>query len=105
MVEKSGRMLRQRQREPQIVPAYLVVQRTMIYRDAVMPLLIAKYGGKAVARGDVEVEGIHNNRSMVMFEFPSMNDLRDFWNSPEYVPVKKLREGAAVLDVWAVPGA
>jgi uncharacterized protein (DUF1330 family) len=39
-----------------------------------------------------------------MFEFPSMEDLRAFWNSPEYVPVNKLREAAAVLDVWAVLG-
>jgi len=94
------------------MPAYLVVQRTMNdpvqyqkYADAVRPL-IAKFGGKAVARGDIEVlEGAHNSRSMVVFEFPSMEDLRAFWNSPEYVPVKKLRESAAVLDVWAVPGA
>ena len=26
------------------------------------------------------------------------------WDSPEYVPVKKLREGAAALDIWAVEG-
>ena len=94
------------------MPAYLVVQRSISdpaqyqkYGQAVLPL-IAKYGGKAVARGDIEVlEGARNDRNMVMFEFPSMEDLRAFWNSPEYVPVKKLREGAAVLDVWAVAGA
>lgn len=70
-----------------------------------MPL-IAQYGGKPVARGDVEVlEGAPNGRTVVMFEFPTMEHLRAFWNSPEYVPIKKLRESAAVLDVWALPGA
>lgn len=94
------------------MPAYLIVQRTISdpaqyqkYAQAVLPL-IAKHGGKAVARGPIEVlEGTHNDQNLVMFEFPSMEDLRAFWNSREYGPVKKLREGAAVLDVWAVPGA
>lgn len=93
------------------MPAYIIVQRSISdpvqyqkYGQAVIPL-ITKYGGKAVARGDIEVlEGAPNSRGMVMFEFPTMEDLEAFWNSPEYVPVKKLREGAAVLDVWAVPG-
>jgi uncharacterized protein (DUF1330 family) len=59
-----------------------------------------------VARGDINVlEGAANDRSMVIFEFPSMDALKAFWNSPEYVPVKKLRERAGKLDVWAVPGA
>jgi uncharacterized protein (DUF1330 family) len=41
---------------------------------------------------------------MVMFEFPSIDAVHAFWNSPDYVPIKKLREGAAVLDIWAVEG-
>jgi uncharacterized protein (DUF1330 family) len=41
---------------------------------------------------------------MVLFEFPSLEAIHAFWDSPEYVPVKKLREGAAVLDAWAVDG-
>jgi uncharacterized protein (DUF1330 family) len=41
---------------------------------------------------------------MVIFEFPSMDAIHAFWNSPDYVPVKKIRQGAATLDVWAVAG-
>jgi uncharacterized protein (DUF1330 family) len=41
---------------------------------------------------------------MVVFEFPSMDSIYAFWNSPEYIPVKKLRGGAATLNNWAVPG-
>jgi uncharacterized protein (DUF1330 family) len=35
---------------------------------------------------------------------PPSRGIHAFWDSPEYVPVKKLREGAAVPDVWAVEG-
>jgi uncharacterized protein (DUF1330 family) len=69
--------------------------------------LIEKHGGKFIVRGGTveALEGRHDGRRMVVFEFPSMEALKTFWDSPEYGPVKKLREGAAVLDVWAVQGA
>ena len=53
----------------------------------------------------VEVlEGSHDGRRLVIFEFSSMEDTLSFWNSPEYAELKKLRERVAKLDVWAVPG-
>ena len=60
--------------------AYLVVQATIAdepkyqkYREAVVPF-IASFGGKfAAKRAKVEVlEGEHDTRSVVMFEFPSI---------------------------------
>lgn len=96
------------------MPAYLIVQRTISdegqyqkYRDAVLPLMIGKFGAKVIVRsGDIQaLEGQHDGRPMVVFEFPSMEAIHAFWNSPEYQPIKKLRQGAAVLDIWAVPGA
>ncbi|WP_426434490.1 DUF1330 domain-containing protein [Bradyrhizobium genosp. P] len=30
-----------------------------------------------------------------MFEFPTMEAIHAFWDSPDCVPIKKLREGAA----------
>lgn len=92
--------------------AYFIVQSTISdeaqyqkYRDAVIPLM-ARFGGKILVRGaKVEaLEGHHDGRRMVIFEFPSMDAIHDFWNSPDYVPVKKIRDGAATLDVWAVAG-
>jgi uncharacterized protein (DUF1330 family) len=75
------------------------------YRDAVVPF-IASFGGKFAAKGaKVEVlEGEHDTRSVVMFEFPTMEAIHAFWNSPDYVPIKKLREGIATLNVWVFPG-
>ena len=92
--------------------AYFVVQVTISdqaqyqkYREAVVPLM-AKFGGKVVARGaKVEVfEGEHDNRPVVMFEFPSMDAIHSWWGSPDYAPVKKLREGIATINAWAFPG-
>ena len=94
------------------MPAYFVVQATITdearyqkYRDAVVPF-IAGLGGKLAARGaKVDVlEGEHDTRPVVLFEFPSMEAIHAFWNSPDYPPIKKLREGAATINVWAFPG-
>jgi uncharacterized protein (DUF1330 family) len=99
-------------KEALIMSAYFVVQATITnepqyqkYREAVVPF-IAKFGGKIVARGaKVEVfEGEHDTRPVVMFEFPTMEAIQAFWNSPDYAPIKKLREDAATINVWAFPG-
>jgi uncharacterized protein (DUF1330 family) len=97
------------------MPAYLIVQlrftggdRTALtpYRTAVGPLA-ERFGGRYLVAGGAKVEtleGSHDGRSFVMFEFPSMEAIRAFWSSPDYADVKKLRAGLAELDVWAVPG-
>jgi uncharacterized protein (DUF1330 family) len=98
-------------KKEQKMAAYLMVQSTIRdpaqyqkYRDAVLPL-IKSFGGKVVVRGAVEVfEGEPDARPMVVFEFPSLEAVKAFWNSPDYVPVKQLREGVATLNVWAVTG-
>jgi uncharacterized protein (DUF1330 family) len=71
------------------------------------PILSLAVGEKPIVRGGkVEaLEGQPDGRPMVVFEFPSMEAIHTFWNSPEYVPVKKLRQGAATLNIWAVPGS
>ena len=95
------------------MPAFFIVQAAIIdevqyqkYREAVVPF-IAKFGGKLTARrAQVEVfEGEHDTRPVVMFEFPSMDAIRSFWNSPDYPAIKKLREGAATINAWAFPGS
>ncbi len=92
--------------------AYLIVQVKIVreqgwpdYRAAVGPLA-ERFGGRYLVRGaDVEVlEGAANERRLAVFEFPSVAAIHSFWQSPEYAEVKRLREGAAELEVWAVPG-
>lgn len=74
------------------------------YQARVQPL-IAAHGGRLLATGaNLEVlEGEHDGRRLIVFEFPSMEALRAFWQSPEYAEVKLLRAGAARIDAWAVP--
>lgn len=91
--------------------ALLIIQARVLKKDgykayqaAVQPL-IATFGGKLRATGtQLEVlEGAHDGRRLVVFEFPSMEAIRGFWASPEYSQVKLLRREAAKIDVWAVP--
>jgi len=93
--------------------ALLVIQATVLHKEqyrkyqaAVHPLMEAR-GGRLKASGvGLEVlEGAHDGRRLIVFEFDSMDAIRGFWSSPEYAQVKQLREGAAKIDVWAVPGS
>jgi uncharacterized protein (DUF1330 family) len=69
--------------------------------------VIAAYGGRYLVRGgEVEIlEGTHDGRRIVILEFPSMDALHGFWNSPDYARVKALRTGAAEFDLIALQGA
>jgi uncharacterized protein (DUF1330 family) len=74
------------------------------YQALVQPLIEA-CGGRLRASGlDLEVlEGEHDGRRLLIFEFPSMDAVRAFWQSPRYAEIRPLRAGAASVDVWAVP--
>lgn len=93
------------------MPALMIIQamvseknRYKAYQEGVKPL-IESFGGRLKASGvGLEVlEGAHDGRRLLIFEFPSVEAIREFWRSPAYAAVKPLREGAATIDVWAVP--
>ena len=95
------------------VAALLIIQASVLHREAyrayqaaVQPL-IQRFGGRLRATGvGIEVlEGGSPGRRLVVFEFPSMEALRSFWSSPEYADLRRLREGAAEVDVWALPAS
>lgn len=71
------------------------------------PDAIARYGGKFIVRGGeiVTLEGEPEKRRLVVLEFPSMRRAQEFFHSPEYTRVKRLRAGAAVGQFLAVEGA
>ena len=92
--------------------AYMVVQLNVTdaekfarYREAV-PSVVEAFGGRYIVRGaTVEVlEGSHDGRRFVLFEFPSVEAIKRFWHSPEYAKVKPLRDNAADVDAWVVAG-
>ena len=75
------------------------------YREQA-PAAIARYGGKYLARGGkVEVlEGDWNPQRLVILEFESMERFHEWYNSPEYAPLKQLRREAAVTAFVIVEG-
>jgi uncharacterized protein (DUF1330 family) len=92
--------------------AYIVVQADVTnpqrYAEyaKLSPGIIAKYGGKFLARGGktVTLEGPPAKNRMVVIEFPSLEKAEEFYRSPEYTAAKKLRAGAATAQFIAVEG-
>jgi uncharacterized protein (DUF1330 family) len=76
------------------------------YRLAALPLL-EQYGARYVlrARRAECLEGSWDGRVMAVLEFPSLEVAKRFWNSPEYLDLKALRQAAAEMDVILVEGA
>ena len=70
------------------------------------PATIARYGGKYLARGgEVQVlEGDWNPQRLVILEFESMERFKEWYNSPEYTPLKQLRREASVTEYVVVEG-
>ena len=81
------------------MPAYMIVQIKVTreegwpeYREQVSRLFAAHGGRYLVRGGPVEVlEGSHDGRRLVVFEFPSMAVIRSVWNSPDYARVLESR--------------
>lgn len=67
--------------------------------------ILEKYGGKFLVRaGHSEiVEGNPKERNAII-EFPSYSKALECWYSAEYQEVKKIREGAAEVDVVIIEG-
>jgi len=95
------------------MPAYMIVQLKVTDADkfaayrAAVPGVVEAFGGRYLVRGgEVEVlEGSYDGRRLVLFEFPSVEAIKRFWHSPEYAKVRPLRDNAAEVDAWVVPGA
>lgn len=75
------------------------------YRAAV-PDMIKKYGGRYLVRGgEFEVlEGDWQPRRLVVLEFPSMDDVKKFYDSDDYRDLKAVRIASTRGNVIAVEG-
>jgi uncharacterized protein (DUF1330 family) len=75
------------------------------YRKEV-PATIARYGGRYLVRGGaVETkEGGWSPKRLVVLEFPSVEDARRWYESPDYAPALALRLKAASSRVVIVEG-
>jgi uncharacterized protein (DUF1330 family) len=73
---------------------------------AEVPATIERYGGRYLARGGaVEVlEGDWDPQRLVVLEFESMERFREWYDSPEYAPLRRLRGEAAATQFAVVEG-
>ena len=71
------------------------------------PDAVDAHGGSFIVRGgDHEVlEGAADDRRIVVLQFPSMEDARAFYNSPQYSAARQVRDGAAEMEMTLVDGA
>ena len=70
------------------------------------PRLINRFGGRFIVRGgELEMlEGEEETVRLAVIEFPSMDDAKRFYRSEEYQAVKRLREGAGEVQIYAIDG-
>jgi uncharacterized protein (DUF1330 family) len=75
------------------------------YRRQV-PAMIAAHGGRYLVRGGATevLEGDGVPRRQVILEFPDMARLKAFYHSPEYAPMKALRQRASRGTLVAIEG-
>jgi uncharacterized protein (DUF1330 family) len=94
------------------MPAYIIARIDVTdwdrYKEYVKatPGVIAKFGGRFIVRGGekVTLEGPEETRRVVLVEFPSMEQARAFYASAEYEAVRRLRMGAAEVQLIAIEG-
>jgi uncharacterized protein (DUF1330 family) len=94
------------------MPAYVIAEVNVTdpqayeeYRKLV-PGTVEKYGGRFLARGG-KVEGKEGNWNparLVILEFPSLEQARKWYDSPEYAPALALRLRAANAKLLIAEG-
>ena len=97
---------------PATKKAYLVVQSDVTNAEQyaayakLTPAIVEKFGGKFLARGgrNTTLEGPKAPARVVVIEFPNFDAATGFYNSPEYVAARKIRSGAAAMQMVAVEG-
>ena len=94
------------------MPAYVIVETDILdpeqyerYKQA-SPGAVASGGGRFLARGGelAVLEGDWHPKRLVVLEFDDLDAAQRFYASPVYQETKRLREGAAKLNMVAVQG-
>ena len=94
------------------MPAYVIVETDIHDPEqyeqykAASPAAVAGGGGRFVARGGelAVFEGDWSPSRLVILEFPDLETAKAWYASENYQEAKKLRDGAARLNMVAVEG-
>lgn len=94
------------------MPSYIIVDIHITdpvvyeeYRRAAAPTL-APYGGRYCVRGGATevLEGEWRPGRLVVLEFPDSGQARAWWSSPEYTPLRAIRQRSATSSMILVEG-
>lgn len=94
------------------MPAYVIVEIEIHDPESyeaykkLTPASIAAYGGKFIVRGGKteSLEGDWNPQRLVILEFPTLEQAKTWWASPEYTPAKEIRQMAAKTRMLVAEG-
>jgi uncharacterized protein (DUF1330 family) len=75
------------------------------YRRLATPT-VHQYGGRYIVRGGRTevIEGTRIPARVVVLEFPSPDQARAWWDSPEYRPLRAIRQRTATTSMILVEG-
>ena len=70
------------------------------------PASIEAYGGRFIVRGGKSeiLEGNWQPERLVILEFPSVERVKEWWNSAEYSKAKSIRQRVAYTDMLVIEG-
>ena len=94
------------------MPAYVIADVEVLdaalyetYRQQV-PATIAEFGGRYLVRGGAltVLEGAWSPKRCVILAFPSMAQLKAWYDSPAYVPLRAIRERSTKSNLVMVQG-
>ena len=94
------------------MPAYLIADIEITdplgydeYKKRV-PAVIAAHGGRYLARGGASevLEGTWRPKRSAIIEFPNLASMKAFWESPEYQPLREIRERSAKSNLVVIEG-
>ncbi len=94
------------------MPAYLIADIEVTdpvgyheYKKRV-PAVIAAHGGRYLARGGASevLEGTWRPKRSAIIEFPNLVSMKAFWESPEYQPLREIRERSAKSNLVVIEG-
>jgi uncharacterized protein (DUF1330 family) len=94
------------------MPAYVIVEIEIHDPESyeaykkLTPASISAYSGKFIVRGGKteSLEGDWNPQRLVILEFPTVEQAKTWWDSPEYTPAKEIRQMAAKTRMIVAEG-
>ena len=94
------------------MPAYVINDMEVTDPDllekykALSPSTVSQYNGRFVVRAGTSevIEGAWSPKRLVILEFPSANQAKEWANSKEYAPAREVRQMAAKSNIIVVEG-